>query len=451
VIERIYRFCPEWVKGRLRLSEERCDNFIERCLESPLMASWRIRVAGVALFGCFGHPSVSMAKVVDFGGPDAVGNQLLFDREQIDALFEIEALQPYFEFKDRLQEETGLDFGIDYSAVGLYATGSLGDDGAAGGIARLFGVWELVGRGTADNGALVFKVEHRHGYTDVPPSGLGFETGYVGLFEAPFSDQGGRLTNLYWRQRLLEGQATVTAGFLDATDYVDPFALGSPWLHYTNFVFSTGSATIGLPNDATLGVAGGAMLTDNVYAIAGLTDANADPTEPFEGFDSFFSDNDYFTSLEFGWTTSQERLIFDNVHATFWHTDGSSKFGVPNGWGVAASATWWINDQWLPFLRGGWAEDGGSLLQASISTGLGWQPIPGPGRDVVGFGLNWGRPNEDTFGPDLDDQFAAELFYRVNLGRNLALTPDVQVIVNPALNPDQDAIGVFGVRARLAL
>ena len=71
-----------------------------------------------------------------------------------------------------------------------------------------------------------------------------------------------RLTNLYWRQRLANGNVTITAGFLDVTDYVDAYALASPWTGFGNLVFSTGSATIGLPNDATLGIAAGVMLTD---------------------------------------------------------------------------------------------------------------------------------------------------------------------------------------------
>ena len=149
-----------------------------------------------------------------------------------------------------MAEQTGLSFGIDYTAVGLGASTSPGRDHAGGGMVRLYGAWELIGRGTPDTGALVFKAEHRHRYADVPPSGFGFETGYVGLIEPPFSNEGARLTNLYWRQRLFDRRATVIAGFLDATDYVDAFALGSPWLHFMNFAFSTGSATIGCPWDA---------------------------------------------------------------------------------------------------------------------------------------------------------------------------------------------------------
>ena len=65
--------------------------------------------------------------------------------------------------------------------------------------------------------------------------------------------------------------------------------------------------------------------------------------------------------------------------------------------------------------------------------------------------MNWGRPNADSFGSGLDDQWTTELFYRFNVTRALAVTPDMQVIFNPALAPQKDVIGLFGLRARLAL
>ena len=55
----------------------------------------------------------------------------------------------------------------------------------------------------------------------------------------------------------------------------------------------------------------------------------------------------------------------------------------------------------------------------------------------------------DSFGDGLDDQWTGEVFYRINLGKHFAVTPDVQVLVNPALDPDKDIIGIFGLRARL--
>ena len=65
-------------------------------------------------------------------------------------------------------------------------------------------------------------------------------------------------------------------------------------------------------------------------------------------------------------------------------------------------------------------------------------------HDVIGLGLSWGQPSADG----LDDQFAGEVFYRFQVLPNLALTPSVQLILDPARNPDKDAIAVFGIRGR---
>jgi porin len=81
--------------------------------------------------------------------------------------------------------------------------------------------------------------------------------------------------------------------------------------------------------------------------------------------------------------------------------------------------------------------------------GVGYQP--NPGKNLLGVGLNWGQPNEDTWGPDLDDQITAEIFYRWQISKALAVTPDLQYLKNPARNPEEDSVWVFGVRARLAL
>ena len=123
-------------------------------------------------------------------------------------------LEPWFQWKQELQDDTGFSFGLDYTPLYLKsnADGFSGEDKAASGILRVFGAWDLTGRGTLNTGALVWKIEHRHSYTDVSPQGFGFDQGYIGLIEPPWSDEGTRLTNLYWRQRLAGGKATIVAG-----------------------------------------------------------------------------------------------------------------------------------------------------------------------------------------------------------------------------------------------
>ncbi len=102
----------------------------------------------------------------------------------------------------------------------------------------------------------------------------------------------------------------------------------------------------------------------------------------------------------------------------------------------------------MPFLRAGYAEEGGSLMQKSVSAGFSYTPVPN--SDKLGFGVNWGEVNEDTWGSGLDDQLTFEMFYYWQLTKVFALTPDVQYLVDPALNPDQDSLWVYGARLRAA-
>ena len=315
-------------------------------------------------------------------------------------------------------------------------------DTASGGILRAFGDWSLTA-----NGGLVWKLEHRHKYGSLSPFDFSLGSmGYVGLQEPPFNDSGFRVQNMYWRQRLNGGRSTLIAGVVDATDYVDAFALASPWLHFMNFAFSTGSASIGLPNDGAWGAAFGTMFTDRFYMIVGLTDTNGDPTNVLDGLDTFFSDHEFFTSIEFGWTTSHERIIFDNAHVTFWHKDRQETANINSGWGMAFSFSRYLNDNFMPFIRGGYADDGGSLLQKSLSLGIGWQTEAFDG--LLGAAFNWGEPNEDTIAPGLNDQYAIEIFYRVPFLKKFAVTLDTQLIKDPALNPDASTIWLFNLRGR---
>lgn len=377
---------------------------------------------------------------------DEVENQITLDREA-NPLYESRLLAPFREWRDGVAENTGFNWSLDYSALVMGVTESLGEDSASGGMVRFYGFWDLVNRGGANKGSLNWKIEHRHKYSDIPPSALGFESGYAGIFEPPFSDQRSRMTNLYWKQYFADGKGAAVLGFLDPTDFVDVYLMASPWTGFNNFVFSTGSAAMDLPNDAALGLGVGGMVLDNVYLQAGIADANSDPTIPLQGFKSVFDDGDFFKWVEIGFTPGQDKIYFDNIHLTFWHVDERVN-GTPDGWGMNASWQQWINDQWLPFIRGGFAEDSGSLLERSVTVGIGYQPVPQ--RGVIGLGFNWGKPNQASFA-GADDQYTTELFWRYQLTREVAVTPSVQYIIDPALNPEVNSLWSFGLRLRVAL
>ncbi len=383
-----------------------------------------------------------------FAGPTAVTNQLDEDHQSRDASIQHHLLEDWREWKQELSDDAGFGFSVDYNAITQKASNSLGEDSATSGVVRLYGKWNLNGHSGADTGGLVFKVESRDAYSDVPPNVLGSELGYIGSTAIGYSNQHFRTTNLYWRHNLDQAGFVTYAGFVDVTDYTDVYMFASPWTAFTNSVFLNGSGTMGGLPDGALGAVAAKWLSDTVYVIAGVADANADPTDVFQGFDTFFSDFETFKNLDIHWTPQKDQIYLNNLHVSVWQLDERTTAGTNDGWGISFSLNADIDDRYFPFVRGGWAEDGSSDLEASLSIGVGYQQTQ---SNLMGIAFNWGRPNEDTFGPGLDDQYTSEMFFRWQLAKAVQVTPSIQLLANPALNPEEDFISIIGLRVRLLI
>ena len=391
-----------------------------------------------------------------FGGPDAVENLIETDRADRKVLVESNVFESYFVWKDTITEKYGFSFGTGYTSNFFTSSSSLPgtDDYSSGGMLRMFGNWELYGRGTDDTGTLGFKLDHRHSYSDVVPNLYSLESlGYIDSMASTFSDEGWRLTNLHWRQSWSNGAVVLLTGLISVPDFMHVYTLGSPWLHFQSLAFTTGAGTISLPGDAALGAIVGGWVNENLYILGGFEDANSASSDFLKSFDTFFSEEEFFKHIEIGWTTSRDRAYIDNFHLTIWHADEREQAEVAEGHGAILSFTHYIGEKWMPFIRAGYAQDGGSFLERSVSAGLAYQPDPigVSAGNLLGFGANWGRPNEAVFGSGLDDQYGFELFSRLQVTKEIAITPDLQYLRNPAQNPDEDSIWVFALRARFSL
>lgn len=383
-----------------------------------------------------------------FGGPGSVSGQLADDARHTESLSGETILPDHIDRKADVEKEYGLRYSLDYNAAFLHANKTLRDDDSfGGGILRFFGAMNFIGGDSGNTGSLVWKLEYRHKYTDVAPAGAASEIGYAGSMLSPFSDKKLLLSNLYWQQDLNNHRMQIIAGMLSTSDWVNLYGLSSKLTGFYNEVFSAGGGSMTVPDSAAIGAYVNAMMTDNLYIIAGLADSNADSTDPFNRFESFFIDNEYFSSFELGWTTARDRFYLDNTHLTYWHADERVKAGVPSGWGVSFSFAKTFDDKWMPFVRAGYADSAGTFLQKTISAGLGYQFTDNV--SLLGLGFNWGQPNEDTYGAGLDDQYTVELFSRLQVMNNFQLTPDIQYIRNPALNPGVGHSWIFGLRARM--
>ncbi|MGB5736428.1 MAG: carbohydrate porin [Thiohalocapsa sp.] len=390
-----------------------------------------------------------------FGGPSSVASQIQSDQEAKATVLQRDVLPhsafSYTDFKERLRTEHGFSFGLDYNLLFQYASESLDKQHTAGGVLRLYGTASVFEPESGHPGAIEFKVENRHRLgTQIAPTALAGEIGYAGLTAVPFSDAGWLLTNLYWHQSLRDNRLAYILGIVDVTDYVGVYGLVNPWTDFINLAFSTDPTTPA--PDQGLGTAVRWNPAEHYYVLAGLADATGNPREPADGIDAFLRNGETFKHLEAGWFGSWKARFEDNIHLTLWQADERSDAGVPDGWGAQCSFSRRLRERWLPFLRVGYANGSGAALDRSVSTGFAYNA---PGRDTVfGLGVNWGRPNQSGSGTATatatEDQYTVEAYYRVQLFDRLAITPDLQLIKNPAANPDADLIWIAGLRARLA-
>jgi len=303
---------------------------------------------------------------------------------------------------------------------------------------RFFGSWTLLGRDTGNAGSLVFKVENdRRLGSGISAAELGSEIGSPLATAHAYGDDEWGLTNLFWQQRLFERRVVLIAGQVDPSDYINTSGLFNRFTAFTNAAFSS-SPTIPMPRQG-LGGGAAAFLPENFYVVAGFSDPNADPSEPFQ---HVFRDGEFFEHVEVGWFGSFEKRKVNNIHLTGWHVDEREAAGVPEGWGIAFSSTWTYK-RWTSFLRGGYSHGDATEVEGLVSLSV---SVKLRRSDQLGLAFSWSRPAAGGF----RDQYTSELFYRLQLGNNVAVTPDIQVLFDPALDDRKSVIAVFGIRVRLA-
>jgi porin len=384
-------------------------------------------------------------KGVNLGGPTSTEAQLEEADEVSTPAFRFpwfdDHLQPWFDFKAKLNEEHGLQLGFAYNYLYQNASDVLpGNEDEAGlGVIRIFGRWTLMGRGTENTGTLVFSGDNRHRSTDIAPADLGFAAGYLGISGTLFSSVNTVLVDLNWQQRFNEGRSGIIAGRYDPNDYLDVLGYANPWTTFQNLavLFNT---SIALPDSST-GVGVGHWFSDQVYLLATANDANGVVTKT----DFFNGGSEFYTATEIGWTPSREERYFKKIHLHAWHVDSRDDANIPESWGITAAANYTMDKTWMVFARAGWSDGDAPLANKAITVGGTY--YFSKRSDLVGLGISWSEPADNN----LDNQVAGELFYRLQLAQNLAITPSVQLVLDPALNPDEDELWIGSLRARFTL
>lgn len=376
-------------------------------------------------------------------------------------------LQPWFAFKQRFEDRTGISFGGSYGILAQSYSDSLVDqDWAAGHKFTFNASAALLNRGQPNALHFDLTVEDRRPIfgSERAPLAAGVLAGSGVPTAATWGDFELGVTQAYLRQTLAGGQFQYTIGKVFAPNFVNPYPFFDDNRQFLNLAFST-SPTIAVPLRGAGAVAAVYPGTGSLYIKGGVFTANSSDT----GWtvDDFFSRNEHFYFVEVGSTSFARRPIpihargpmdANNFHVTFWYRDpleprDSQDITRPQdeAYGIAFNINQMAGENIMWFLRGGLGT--GGFAKVNLTVGMGYRP-PDRQADLFGVGVGWSDPDDAQIPQQLPfalrDQGTLETFYRFALTPNIALTPAYQLIVNPSLNPSEDALSVFSLRARLA-
>lgn len=349
------------------------------------------------------------------------------------------AIDPAESWKERLQKDTGLALSFDYQALYQKSTSTVTgiDDGAAG-QARILGTWTLADRGGSNPGSFVFILENRHKLgSGQTPAGLAGEIGYAGLTGLTFGDNGSSLSVAYWSQAIMGGRGGIVAGRIDPGDYTDILGYVNPRTGFQNYAINY-NPVLTIP-DPGFGIGGGIHLTDHIYVLGIISDANGSLTD----VEWFPGGAEFYKYAQIGWTPARNQRYLTNVHLGAYHIDAREDKGLPSSSGVVLSGNYTFENDLMVFGRLGWSDGNDPIAKRGATGGLIWRP--GFYDDLIGIAATWAEPV--TAG--LENQTTFEAFYRLDVSDNLALTADVQYLKNPGFTSDDPL--VFGLRLRFNL
>jgi porin len=378
-------------------------------------------------------------------GATDLTNQLAVDAAPKDPLIESlwidRTLSSWYDWKADLFNRHGFQFTLAYSALGQHATESRpgNKDDTAGGVFDFAGTWAALNRDSDWQGMLGFRIgdQHRLG-TSVVPASFGDEIGSAWGTSLAFDNISLTAIEGWWEQRL-GSKAAVRLGKLDASGVFDAGALGNPFENFMGQPYNLNNS-IAFPAEG-LGLIANFELNANLEIMLGVVDGNGDGSD--WNFDTFFTKSEHLKLAELAWFPDT-RYGKSQYHVTFWDSDDRNEGDTPSGNGYTLYAEQRFGDV-VPFVRYGNSSGGAAALKNMVATGIGFYDPFGRKSDGIGIGATWGEP----FGDDVREQYGVEAYYRLQLTREITVTPDFQYIKDPSNNPNEDFTVIFGVRLRV--
>lgn len=393
----------------------------------------------IALAVC-GSPSTLRAEAEDHGF-DRGETQALFDDPQdktgyidfgpLDPVFDT-----YFDWKNRLSDDLGLSYMIEDRLISQWGDGAQVYDNEL----NLIGRWDVVD--SSEFGSVSLNVWGQFAQSIGGRTGGRFQSGLGVLSPLNGGNSGPSNTNEILQMLALEyitpnDKLRFQVGKLAMRSLVDlnRYANGDSEMFFSPMI---GNNTV-VPDTALLGLGIFAQWKEETWYLSGLV--RAPDTELGLSLDAV-QDGNFAYLGEVALTPTIPSLGYGEYRVTVSFSEATDVF--PEIFTVSTSFDQDIGEHVGAFFKFAHGDDTFRDFKNRVAGGVQIKKPFGFVHDRIGIGAWWGDPTD----PALNDEVGFELFYKAQVKRFIEITPDVQVVIDPALSTDSAAL-VAGLRFRV--
>ena len=387
---------------------------------------------------------------------------LIHDRRtQKNSLFHISGLEALHEATDNgkqyLDEKVNLELGFAFTHLFQWLSEApLAPDttwGTASGLDFL-GTLKLINKGKPTQGQLFFHLQGRWEYGTTGPErlgtiGVGSLVGTANTFSAysPIF----LLRNLYWQQGSKEAGWAYRIGKITTDATLSTSAhIASP----LTFLPTAGTGPFSNAlTDSGLGIVVAWYINDNLKLLGLISDANANR----QNWGNIGA-GDFYTAVEFAAKVFPKTNKAGYSKITLWHTDATVDGQVvnghlgPEGWGffLKHEQELTADGRMVGVLRYGKSFNESAVYEQQFGAHYLFYNPSGLTRlqnDLLGVAFNWAQANVSG----ARGEYNFETFYRFPIFPQLDTSFSYQLIINPALDTNNDSASVFSIRLRTTI
>jgi porin len=242
---------------------------------------------------------------------------------------------------------------------------------------------------------------------------------------------------LSWTQRFFDERASVVVGKIHPNQYVNSSPVANDEsLQFSSVAFDGNN----MPFIRTY--APGAVLeiqpSDGFYLRGLIVDTVAGAETSL----SSVSEGQFGLAGEFGLTPKIENWGQGHYRVGVWRSEDPRD--PDDGYGIYLNFDQEIFPDVLPYFQYGYGDPSTTSVEHLLAGGIGFlRPFNRHG-DMFGFAVAWGDPSARS----TQSETIVETFYRLQVTDAVQLSPDLQLVFNPANNSRDDFIAVLGARLR---